>query len=632
MKRRILQMFALLCVLALTVCLSGAASGEETQEVRILNVEWQDEDDYDALRPAEVTVSSGETSVQVRAEEAWTGEMLLPEGSKITPAAVEGYAVTVREGDITVITYHHAVKKTSVSASVVWVDRENERGIRPASVQLRLLADGKPYGAAVTAGVQGGWAASWSDLPVTFPGEKKEIVYSVEQIGEAEGYSTAAEGTKVTNTLKTGRLTVEAAVSGLPEGTDASGLKLTVSGPDPRMPAVITLGEMAGGTYDFGEVVPGAYLLQEDGADSLAEGYVMDAEKSRTADAVQVDAGSAGTLHFRYTWKEADGEPLPEGTDPLADVGGLSFEIIGPNYSKTIQYSEFTNGKYELNDLAPGEYTVVERNAEGLVKSYTLTSASVTGMTLSVSAGGEATAKLFNQYAPVPTPGPDDETVDIPVVKVWEDNENRDGNRPGSITVRLYADGAEVDSAVISAAEGWNHTFTEKPRYNTRGEEINYSVNEDAVPMYQADIRGYHIINRYQPEVMSVTVSKRWDDQNNAQNLRPSSLAVTLSNGTTYVLNEQNGWTVTVNNLPTIVNGQPAVYTWTEQSVLHYSQESVVTDGSSTVFTNKVWEPRKPPEGQKPPKGGGTNLYFFEEYDTPLGVEVIINHVGDCFD
>ena len=37
-------------------------------------------------------------------------------------------------------------------------------------------------------------------------------------------------------------------------------------------------------------------------------------------------------------------------------------------------------------------------------------------------------------------------------MKIWNDNNNKDGNRPGSVTVRLYANGVEDDSAVLSAA------------------------------------------------------------------------------------------------------------------------------------------------------------------------------------
>jgi hypothetical protein len=304
---------------------------------------------------------------------------------------------------------------------------------------------------------------------------------------------------------------------------------------------------------------------------------------------------------------------------------------------QTVTYAQFTDGKYELPDLEPGVYTVVERNAEKLVKYYTLTSNSTTGLAVDVKADGTATAKLFNQYVIPPTPEPDAEFVDIPVTKTWNDNNNADGNRPASVTARLYADGVEVDSHVLTAAENWQFTFVEKPRYQEDNKtEIVYTVGEDAVAMYAATVNGYNIVNDYQPEVTSVSVSKVWDDNNNEQNLRPASIAMSLSDGQkvvkVVVLNEANGWTATVNNLPTVVNGQNAQYAWKEQQVLSYSLEGVTQQGNLMVFTNKVWErPENPTAGRRPRTRGNT-WYVFEDYDTPLGVNVVINHVGDCFD
>ena len=105
-----------------------------------------------------------------------------------------------------------------------------------------------------------------------------------------------------------------------------------------------------------------------------------------------------------------------------------------------------------------------------------------------------------------------------------------------------------------------------------------------------------------------------------------------LSNGMIVILNAKNKWTATIDDLPTVVNGQPVTYTWTEQTVLGYDLTSVVTEGNTTTFTNTVWKrPETPPGTGKKPKTPGT-LEELPDYETPLGVEVIINHVGDCFD
>ena len=93
---------------------------------------------------------------------------------------------------------------------------------------------------------------------------------------------------------------------------------------------------------------------------------------------------------------------------------------------------------------------------------------------------------------------------------------------------------------------------------------------------------------------------------------------MTLYNGkeivTTVLLNEKNKWSATVENLPTIIGGVEAKYHWKEQDVLGY-RSSVEVKDDLTTFTNFYRKPRG---------GGGKPKTFIGE--------VIINHVGDCYD
>ena len=646
MKVRLHRILSLLCVLALALgCLGASALAEDPQnELRVITVKWQDDDNYDQIRPTALNAYLAGEKTTLNEDNGWTGQVSVPKGTgnDWTFDAVDGYTSVLAKDVISTATFSHAVAPLiPVSAFVEWPDdSDNAKKTRPDSVDLMLLADNEPCGKPQAAKASTGWKVTWNGLRKYRPGTQTEIEYKVKQMQEPAGYTSSASGLTVTNTLQTAGLTLKVTLAGAPEGTDLSGLNLIIDGPDSSMPRTLTYGQLSSGTYDFGEVLPGAYLVRNNNADSLVKGYTMDPANSKVADAVYVKPGESGQLEFKYTWKLPEAiEDLDENYDPLANVGNLTFQILGPDPRMPIPltYAQFTNGKYELPNLMPGVYTVVERNAETLVKYYTLTSQSVAGITVRVTPDGETTATLHNEYVPAPTPEPDAEFVDIPVTKTWNDNDNRDGNRPESITARLYADGIEVDSHVLTAAEGWNYTFLEKPRYKEDNRtEIVYTVNEDAVPMYSVKINGYNIVNDYQPELTSVSVSKIWHDNNNEQNLRPTSIAMTLSDGqktvTTVVLNEANGWSATVNNLPTVVNGQPAKYAWKEQEILNYTLEGVEQRGNTMTFTNAVWKrPDNPPQGKKP-KTPGQTWYVFEEYDTPLGVEIIINHVGDCFD
>ncbi|MCR5296212.1 MAG: Cna B-type domain-containing protein [Clostridiales bacterium] len=633
MKHGLHRFLSILCVFALVLgCVCIPAAAEDSENVlRVVTVQWQDEDNYDNIRPGTVDLKLGDVPVSLSAAGSWTAEVAAPADAAWSVPDYEGYTKVTTGTTALAITYTHEVKRTFARATVAWADADNAAGLRPDAVEIRLTADGAPYGTAQKANAANSWTVEWTDLPVTWKGSAEKIAYAIEPANKVEGYNTSVSGGTLTCSLQTGSLTLQASASGAPEGTDLSGLKLTVSGPDPSMPVSLTLGQISGGTYDFGQVLPGAYLVQEENADSLVEGYVMDPAASKVGDAAYVTAGGSATLTFRYTYREP--VPAEPNEEPMDSVGALSFEIIGPDFHQTVTYAQFTNGKYELDGLKPGSYTVIERNAETLVETYTLTSDSVTGMSLAVAANGTATAQLFNRYVPAPTPEPDAETVDIPVTKTWNDDNNKDGNRPASITVNLYADGAPVASQTVTAENGWACVFTEMPRFNEDKSEIVYTVNEEAVAWYTPVINGWNIINNYEPEVTSVSVSKVWNDNDNAQKIRPTTLAVTLLPvGRIYVLSADNGWSVTVNNLPTKINGEPVTYSWTEQETVGYVRENVAVDGAVTVFTNRIVRVPNPPPGNGNPRIPGETWVVFEEYDTALGMDTIINHVGDCFD
>ncbi len=56
-------------------------------------------------------------------------------------------------------------------------------------------------------------------------------------------------------------------------------------------------------------------------------------------------------------------------------------------------------------------------------------------------------------------------TVDIPVMKIWADNDNQDGLRPAKITVNLYANGEKVAHKDITSETDWRETFTGLPEF-----------------------------------------------------------------------------------------------------------------------------------------------------------------------
>ena len=87
------------------------------------------------------------------------------------------------------------------------------------------------------------------------------------------------------------------------------------------------------------------------------------------------------------------------------------------------------------------------------------------------------------------------EKVNIPVEKVWKDNDNEHQVRPEFITVRLMKDGEEYKTVRLDDNNNWKYEFKELDKYE-EGRAIEYTIREDGVKGYITEIEGYTITNR----------------------------------------------------------------------------------------------------------------------------------------
>lgn len=98
----------------------------------------------------------------------------------------------------------------------------------------------------------------------------------------------------------------------------------------------------------------------------------------------------------------------------------------------------------------------------------------------------------------------DESTVKLLPIKVeghktWQDNDIQDHTRPDRITIRLLADGVEVDKKQVTASDNWSWSFSDLPRVDSAGQEITYTIQEDEVDHYASVIDGYDVTNTYTP-------------------------------------------------------------------------------------------------------------------------------------
>lgn len=88
-------------------------------------------------------------------------------------------------------------------------------------------------------------------------------------------------------------------------------------------------------------------------------------------------------------------------------------------------------------------------------------------------------------------------TVDIAGTISW--NDAASPARPGSITVNLLANGTQVDSKAVTAAEDgtWSYSFEKKAKYDDEKQEIKYTVSISAITDYVSTGSGYNLTLSY---------------------------------------------------------------------------------------------------------------------------------------
>ena len=203
--------------------------------------------------------------------------------------------------------------------------------------------------------------------------------------------------------------------------------------------------------------------------------------------------------------------------------------------------------------------------------------------------------------------------IDISGSKTWDDNNNQDGKRPDKIVINLLADGTKVDSKEVTAANNWSWSFTDLPKYKDAGTEIEYTITEDAVENYMTVVDGYNVTNMHIPATINISGGKHWDDNNNQDGKRPSSIKIRLYADDTELTDKvqtvtaADNWEWTFTNLPKYANGTEINYTITEDvvadyttSVRGYNVTNTYTPEVVRVVIRKVWDDANNQDGKRP--------------------------------
>lgn len=607
---------------------------------------WVDGGDQDGLRPGSVSVdvlrSEGAGAEQtiatltLSAENNWTATLDKlpvngPSGKylyKVSEAKVPGYTSSVTTtqdsaGNYTfALTNTHATETTEVGVTKVWADENNVDGLRPASVQVQLFANGVAYGEPVTLSA-GSWSHTWTDLPKKANGE--DIAYTVQEVDVPEGYTsavTAAAGSfTITNAHKVEKTSVFVEKvwndDNNQDGKRASEVKVqlyrSVDGGQavPIDGYCITLNDSnnwKGGFANLPTMVGGkavTYSVQE--ADVPA-GYQS---------AVTGDAASGFTITNTYA-PEKTSVSVTKAWDDSNNQDGLRPSSITVNL--------LANGVKVASKAVTADndwkatFDGLDKFADGKEIVYTVTEDAVPGYASAepeIVAGGFA---LKNTHAP--------ETTFVNVNKVWDDANNQDGKRPASVQVQLYANGQPVGQAVTLSGADWSHAWSNLDKF-ANGKAIDYTVKEVGdLGNYECAISknatedggfSFTLTNTLKggPEKTSVSAVKVWDDANNQDGVRPASVTMQLfANGeplgAPVELNADNQWTCAWTGLDKKADGKDIAYTVEEVGAVSGYDSAVSRNGNAFTITNthkaeetsvsvsKKWDDANNQDGKRP--------------------------------
>ena len=364
--------------------------------------------------------------------------------------------------------------KTQVNVTKVWDDGDDQDGIRPDSVTVKLLADGEevtgPDDEPLTLELSedNDWTGSFKDLPVTklVPKETtpEEPEADPQENPEADDPDEPEE-----NELEK------------PEENE------------PEEPEEIEVPI----EYTVTEQTDDQVITEEDGPGTYAFDVSGDVEKGFTV--TNTHTPETRTIEVTKVWEDEDDQDgkRPESVTIrlLADGGEVSGTDDEPMTLELSEDNDWTGSFEDLPKKKDGveiEYTVKEdesnvitgEDAPGTYAYDIEESEDVDGFTVT------------NTHTP--------ETLTIEGEKTWEDEDDKDGRRPESITIRLKADGEEQQSIEIMEESEWKWSFEDLPKYKD-GREIEYTISEDKVDAYTSEIDGYNVTNTYTPGKTQVT-------------------------------------------------------------------------------------------------------------------------------
>ena len=585
--------------------------------------DWLDNEDQDGKRPDEIVVkllANGEEIGQetvLNATNNWAHEFTDLDKYKagheidytvkeLKVANYDSHIVTAAKNDF-VIKNSHTTAQVDVKVRKDWNDNNDQDGLRPSEVTVKLLANGEDTGLSKTLNAENNWSAIFKDLDKYKDGQV--ITYSLEEV-KVNAYESIVKPNSeydftITNThepIKTkvkvnkvwddkdnqdGKRPESITVKLFADNVD-TGISLNLNKANGFAGEFANLDKYKNGEeiiYSVDEIVPTGYTK------NIIENTTNDFTIKNSYTPEKLSVSVRKTFN---DFDDQDGKRPDNVTVVLLKDGERTDEEAILDKSNNWAY-EFTGlDKYE--DGRAIEYTVEEKDVPE-------------GYTVSINGSVATGFTVQNTYTP--------EFVSVEGTKTWDDNDDQDGMRPSSIIVKLMRNGEEVRRQRVTAEDNWQYSFTGLNKY-TDGELNKYTIEEVAVNKYETIYaeNGLDITNKHEIEKTKVNVEKVWDDKDNQDGIRPSEVTVKLladgkETGKETVLNKENNWSYEFTGLDKYSEGHEIKYTVQEKeledytvineklSKNNYRLTNIYKPGKTSISVDKVWDDNDNQDGKR---------------------------------
>ena len=459
-------------------------------------------------------------------------------------------------------------EKTSVSGDKKWNDGDNQDGIRPDEVEVKLLANGAPIqNQTLKPDPTGKWSYKFDDLD-KYDNDGNLINYTVEE-DEIQGYTASYEktatGYDIINEHK-------------PETVDVKGDKkwLDDNDKDKKRPDEITVGLYVDNTK-----------IKETKA-TKANNWEFKFEN--------LPKYKKGKK-IEYTVKEEPVEGYTSSIKKASDnvyqivntiTGKVSIPVnktwIGPKGEKAV-VKLFANGvEKEKAELTAGNNwshtfaNLDKYDDQGKKIAYTLKEEPVQNYDSEITGSAESGFTVKNT---------NNEKIKIPVEKTWV------GPKLEKVRVNLLADGVVKEHAELSEANGWKHEFKDLTKYKPDGSKIEYKIQEIDEPNYDSEITGNaedgFKIKNTNNEKINVPVEKKWIGKE-ADLVKVNLLADGKDTGKSVTLDKTSRWKGEFKNLPKYddKDGHEIAYTVKENKIEGYVSNVSGNAKDGFVITNTI--------------------------------------------